>query len=351
MVIRMGLFDKLKKSKWKDENPQVRMQGINELAQDVKHMKKNQEILRDILKNDPDSNVRILAIQKINSDAAIKDAALYDSDWKVRKAAVENLKIFLDNTIIYFPDNHYEVNKTLINFLENISKNDSNSEVREAANRLVNDPKYNKNALNELHKNEPKEINYTVVDVSRNTERTIVLNQNEKFEYVYHPKSVEDILDCCFGGDIITITYYNKTGPRQDNLIVDYNILDKHVANINKIPINGTDFDRIISYENIDSQNFARNAFGLSKEELYENTVLKKVLQHYLLTDKFFIVKKGDEIEVRSMELNNVIDTLKVERTPSLFLAKLNYEIKDIEFVCRKINQLPMSENMTIYRE
>ena len=82
-----------------------------------------------------------------------------------------------------------------------------------------------------------------------------------------------------------------------------------------------------------------------------ELILIEKVLQHYLLTDKFFIVKKGDEIEVRSMELNNVIDTLKVERTPSLFLAKLNYEIKDIEFVCRKINQLPMSENMTIYRE
>ena len=116
----MGLFDKLRKPKWKDENPQVRIQGINELAQDVKHMKKNQEILRDILKNDPDSNVRISAIQKINSDEAIKDAALNDSDWKVRKAAVENLKLFLDNTIRYVPDNHYEVNKTLINFLENI---------------------------------------------------------------------------------------------------------------------------------------------------------------------------------------------------------------------------------------
>lgn len=347
----MGLFDKLRKPKWKDENPQIRIEGVNELAKDVKHVKKNQEILKDILENDPDSDVRISAIQKVNSDASIKEAALNDSDWKVRKAAVENLKLYLDSTINLLPDTHYEVNRTIITCLENISKNDSNSEVREAASKLANDPKYNKNALKELHKNDPKNINYTVVDVSRNTEKNIVLTQNEKFEYIYEANSVKELMDCCFGGDIITITYLNMRDGNDKDLTVDYNILDKHVFNPNKIAIEGTNFDRVVTYENADTQRFTGKMYGLSREEIAENSILREVLRYYLHNkDKFFLVKKGEEIKMNFTEINDFLLSQNV-KVPNLFLPRIEYRIKKIEFICRKIDQIPKSENMSIYRE
>lgn len=57
----MGLFDKLRKNKWDDEDPQLRMEGIEELLNSNKKDEEKQKILTGIAKNDPDSDIRIMA--------------------------------------------------------------------------------------------------------------------------------------------------------------------------------------------------------------------------------------------------------------------------------------------------
>ena len=207
----MGLFGKLRKNKWEDEDPQVRMEGIEELLSSNKKDNEKQKILTGIAKNDPESDIRIMALQNLDVPRLFEEIILNDPDWKVRMAAVERLK----KDIIYFKENfedHYDINEEYIDFLEEVGKNDSNSEVRDAANAIANDPNYSKKALDKgLQKGGIKKINYTVVDVANNTEKNIVLTQNDNSEYTYEAKSVKELLDCCFGGDIITITYDNSS--------------------------------------------------------------------------------------------------------------------------------------------
>ena len=206
----MGLFDKLRKNKWDDEDPQLRMEGIEELLNSNKKDEEKQKILTGIAKNDPDSDIRIMAVQNLNALRVMEDIILNDSDWKVRMAGVERLK----KDIIYFKEtfsdpeayaDHYDINEEYIDFLEEVGKNDSNSEVRDAANAIANDPNYSKKALDKMQEGLQKDgvgkINYTVVDVSKNTEKNIVLTQNDNSEYTYEAKSVKELLDCCFGGD------------------------------------------------------------------------------------------------------------------------------------------------------
>lgn len=348
----MGLFDKLRKPKWKDENPQVRIEGVNELAQDVKHIKKNQEILKDILENDPDSDVRISAIQKVNSDASIKEAALNDPDWRVRKAAVENLKIYLDNTIKFLPEEHYKVNKPLVDFLKKISKNDSNSDVRNAADKLVNDRKYNEDLLK-------KKINYTVVDVRNDTRKKITLTLNEKYEYVCNPSSVEEILDCAFGGDIITIEYVSKRDRFDKFFTVDYNILDEHISNPNAIKIEGRPFKKLVTYTDLPKFIKSEISAAVHGEHLL-------LLEYIMIHDNsVFLVKTGDKINLNSENLKDYkppeqdytkfieggMKITDLPRSPNTGIFHEKLEVRKIEFICRKVNQLPISENMTIYRE
>lgn len=348
----MGLFDKFRTPKWKSDDVNVRLKGIEELANDKKNYGKNQEILRDLLKNDSDADVRILAIQNVSSDVAIRDAALTDGDWKVRKAAVETLKPFLDSAIRFSPEDHYNLNRDIIQDLEKVAKNDSNGEVRKAAKEITDNPKYSEKALKKQHENDVKEIRYTVADVSRNSEKTIVLTQNEKFEYCSHLDSVEEIFDYCFGGDIVTVTYSSA----HTDLTVDYNILDKHVANADKIPIEGRNFDRVITYEDMASQNLSRNANLLFRDDVEDNERRKIMLLYYLYTsNKFFLVKKGEKLRLKGTDLlgnsNPFSDKPELKLSTDQLLVNIELTVKDIEFVCRKISQMPISENITVYRE
>lgn len=352
----MGLFDKLRKNKWDDEDPQLRMEGIEELLNSNKKDEEKQKILTGIAKNDPDSDIRIMAVQNLNALRVMEDIILNDSDWKVRMAGVERLK----KDIIYFKEtfsapeayaDHYDINEEYIDFLEEVGKNDSNSEVRDAANAIANDPNYSKKALDKMQEGLQKDgvgkINYTVVDVSKNTEKKIVLTQNDNLEYTYEAKSVKELLDCCFGGDIITITYDNSSEINNENyMIVDYNILDKQVPVPNKIPIDGTNFDRMITYENIDSQNF-------TNDKVYNQMMIALVKACVYSKNRMFSVELGDVIRFTEEDLERI----SIEGgVPDLSKARADltqdfeFKVKRIEFICRKVNELPMTENMTLYR-
>ena len=111
----MGLFDKIRKKKWEDEDTKVRMEGVEELLNSNKKGMEKQEILKGIAKNDPDSAVRLLAVQNLNGEELNEEIALNDSDWKVRKAAVENLIAYVKSNKRYFGDTHYSVNESLGN--------------------------------------------------------------------------------------------------------------------------------------------------------------------------------------------------------------------------------------------
>ena len=356
----MGLFDKLRKNKWDDEDPQLRMEGIEELLNSNKKDEEKQKILTGIAKNDPDSDIRIMAVQNLNALRVMEDIILNDSDWKVRMAGVERLK----KDIIYFKEtfsdpeayaDHYDINEEYIDFLEEVGKNDSNSEVRDAANEIANDPNYSKKALDKgLQKGGIKKINYTVVDVANNTEKNIVLTQNDNSEYTYEAKSVKELLDCCFGGDIITITYDNSSEINNENyMIVDYNILDKQVPVPNKIPIEGSNFDRMITYENIDSQNFTNSSLLSDSDKDYNQMMISLVKACVYNKNRMLSVELGDVIRFTEEDLERI----SIEGgVPDLSKARADltqdfeFKVKRIEFICRKVNELPMTENMTLYR-
>ncbi len=356
----MGLFDKLRKNKWDDEDPQLRMEGIEELLNSNKKDEEKQKILTGIAKNDPDSDIRIMAVQNLNALRVMEDIILNDSDWKVRMAGVERLK----KDIIYFKEtfsdpeayaDHYDINEEYIDFLEEVGKNDSNSEVRDAANEIANDPNYSKKALDKgLQKGGIKKINYTVVDVANNTEKNIVLTQNDNSEYTYEAKSVKELLDCCFGGDIITITYDNSSEINNENyMIVDYNILDKQVPVPNKIPIEGSNFDRMITYENIDTQNFTNSSLLSDSDKDYNQMMISLVKACVYNKNRMLSVELGDVIRFTEEDLERI----SIEGgVPDLSKARADltqdfeFKVKRIEFICRKVNELPMTENMTLYR-
>lgn len=356
----MGLFDKLRKNKWDDEDPQLRMEGIEELLNSNKKDEEKQKILTGIAKNDPDSDIRIMAVQNLNALRVMEDIILNDSDWKVRMAGVERLK----KDIIYFKEtfsdpeayaDHYDINEEYIDFLEEVGKNDSNSEVRDAANEIANDPNYSKKALDKgLQKGGIKKINYTVVDVANNTEKNIVLTQNDNSEYTYEAKSVKELLDCCFGGDIITITYDNSSEINNENyMIVDYNILDKQVPVPNKIPIEGSNFDRMITYENIDTQNFTNSSLLSDSDKDYNQMMISLVKACVYNKNRMLSVELGDVIRFTEEDLKRI----SIEGgVPDLSKARADltqdfeFKVKRIEFICRKVNELPMTENMTLYR-
>ena len=356
----MGLFDKLRKNKWDDEDPQLRMEGIEELLSSNKKDNEKQKILTGIAKNDPDSDIRIMAVQNLNALRVMEDIILNDSDWKVRMAGVERLK----KDIIYFKEtfsdpeayaDHYDINEEYIDFLEEVGKNDSNSEVRDAANEIANDPNYSKKALDKgLQKGGIKKINYTVVDVANNTEKNIVLTQNDNSEYTYEAKSVKELLDCCFGGDIITITYDNSSEINNENyMIVDYNILDKQVPVPNKIPIEGSNFDRMITYENIDTQNFTNSSLLSDSDKDYNQMMISLVKACVYNKNRMLSVELGDVIRFTEEDLERI----SIEGgVPDLSKARADltqdfeFKVKRIEFICRKVNELPMTENMTLYR-
>ena len=356
----MGLFDKLRKNKWDDEDPQLRMEGIEELLNSNKKDEEKQKILTGIAKNDPDSDIRIMAVQNLNALRVMEDIILNDSDWKVRMAGVERLK----KDIIYFKEtfsdpeayaDHYDINEEYIDFLEEVGKNDSNSEVRDAANAIANDPNYSKKALDKgLQKGGIKKINYTVVDVANNTEKNIVLTQNDNSEYTYEAKSVKELLDCCFGGDIITITYDNSSEINNENyMIVDYNILDKQVPVPNKIPIEGSNFDRMVTYENIDTQNFTNSSLLSDSDKDYNQMMISLVKACVYNKNRMLSVELGDVIRFTEEDLERI----SIEGgVPDLSKARADltqdfeFKVKRIEFICRKVNELPMTENMTLYR-
>ena len=357
----MGLFDKLRKNKWDDEDPQLRMEGIEELLNSNKKDEEKQKILTGIAKNDPDSDIRIMAVQNLNALRVMEDIILNDSDWKVRMAGVERLK----KDIIYFKEtfsdpeayaDHYDINEEYIDFLEEVGKNDSNSEVRDAANAIANDPNYSKKALDKMQEGLQKDgvgkINYTVVDVSKNTEKNIVLTQNDNSEYTYEAKSVKELLDCCFGGDIITITYDNSSKINNENyMIVDYNILDKQVPVPNKIPIEGSNFDRMITYENIDSQNF-------TNDKVYNQMMIALVKACVYSKNRMFSVELSDEIRFTDMNLEGIgieggvsdLSKARSNLTPEEMIKDFKFKVNRIEFICTKVNELPKSENMSLYR-
>lgn len=90
------------------------------------------------------------------------------------------------------------------------------------------------------------------------------------------------------------------------------------------------------------------------------------LLEHIMIHDNsVFLVKSGDKITLNSKNLMDYtppkhdyskwidggmkLSDLPTSPNTGIFHDEL--EVRNIEFVCRKVKQLPISENMTIYRE
>ena len=163
----MGLFDKFKKPKWENEDPEKRIEGIKELD--------DQEILLNIAKKDKIKNVRKEAVKKITNQTELYNIANNDKEDIIREEAFEhitdeNLLMELANHSVKFD---IAASRKLTDQLEEKNKEDSlikivqNKEnifyLREyAAEKITNqevllnivkndsDTKVRKNALNNI---------------------------------------------------------------------------------------------------------------------------------------------------------------------------------------------------------
>ncbi len=79
----MGFLDKIFKQKWKDEDPQIRLEAVKKLG--------DEEILINIAQNDSEYTVRREAVKKINDQSALKIIAKNDSDYGVCEEAVKKI--------------------------------------------------------------------------------------------------------------------------------------------------------------------------------------------------------------------------------------------------------------------
>ena len=139
----MGLFDKLK-PKYKSNDSETRREGVLELTADKKNILKNQKILNDLARNDPSSQVRIVAIENLVGDSSVRYAALNDSDLEVRNVAVKRLDDFIDgsfyNYLVPASDETTEA-RSIKEILEAVVVNDSSDDVRQSADKILE--KYN----------------------------------------------------------------------------------------------------------------------------------------------------------------------------------------------------------------
>lgn len=108
----MALLD-LFKPKWKHSDPKVRLKAIEEIT--------NQQVLKEVAKNDENWEVRKTATIKITYKTILADIAKNDENSDVRKIATAKL-----------------TTKTILN---DIAKNDVNSDVRKAAIKRLTDIK------------------------------------------------------------------------------------------------------------------------------------------------------------------------------------------------------------------
>lgn len=133
----MGLFDRFKKQKWENKNPEVRLEAIKELN--------DQNILVELAKNDSDSNVRSAAVKKISDESVLIDIAKNDSDSDVRNEAIK--KITDESAVVDIIKNESsrmvcesgfeKINKE--EYLSDIAKNAFNWSIRCRAIELIDD--------------------------------------------------------------------------------------------------------------------------------------------------------------------------------------------------------------------
>ncbi len=133
----MGLFDRFKTPKWKDNDWKVRCEAIKELD--------DEKILYEIAKNDSDALVRLEAVKKISDEVVLIDIAKNDDYDGVRLEAVEKISdeaVLID---IAKNDPYYFVRCGAIDkitdktVLEDIAKKDSDKTVRNKATGRIND--------------------------------------------------------------------------------------------------------------------------------------------------------------------------------------------------------------------
>lgn len=205
----------------------------------------------------------------------------------------------------------------------------------------------------------PDEISYTVIN-SNDKKNTIQLKRNEIGEYIYHPESVKEVFEYCFGGDILTIRY--------GGVIVDYNILDdtdtlRQLKN--SVKIENTAFRKLVTkIENNDFYNVT--ALGPGGSQLDISSFIEQVMSYgFTFDNTLLLMEKGKRIKFddyvkKLAKETNICNDLGFRITNSLVIignknfilsTKLTIVIKEIEFVCRKVNQIPLSENITIFRE
>ena len=105
----MGFFDRFKKPKWKDKNPEVRLEGLKELddkdiiinlAGNDENWKvrseaieriEDENVLSNLYESEADSIVRMKIASKITDSNILADIVKKDPDDDVRSAAVENI--------------------------------------------------------------------------------------------------------------------------------------------------------------------------------------------------------------------------------------------------------------------
>ena len=109
----------------------------------------------------------------------------------------------------------------------------------------------------------------------------------------------------------------------------------------------------MITYENIDTQNFTNSSLLSDSDKDYNQMMISLVKACVYNKNRMLSVELGDVIRFTEEDLERI----SIEGgVPDLSKARADltqdfeFKVKRIEFICRKVNELPMTENMTLYR-
>lgn len=198
----------------------------------------------------------------------------------------------------------------------------------------------------------PTKLAFTVDNIIKKEVYTFYFKLNPYFEYTTFIDSVSEVIDFCFGGDLITITYSIKFNGSSQNFEVDYNIIDAAVyeqiadqtQKIMTVQLGNSPYYKHPSNIVIDNLNLEGDVPDL---------INKQMLSHCLIFDNslFLDAKVGKKLKA---------DIKKVPQAAFSddFAKKGVYDLKveKIEFIsklripeCRK--EYLMVENIHVFRD
>lgn len=311
------LWSFLVRSKWKNKNPSIRIQGIAELNPlNPAHQKK----LAKIAKIDKVNDVRMAAIVRITDQNILADIAKNEKAFTVRCIAVE--KIIDQNVLAHFAKNDewVKIRYTAIekitdhNILADVAKNAKDSTISCEVIKKLTD----QNLLADIAKNATDNIG-RLTAIAKLTDQKILADIAKNYiDRVILMALVEKITDQNILSDIANNASKKYYGWATVNHVTDKNIYAEGIKNVQDIVAKITDQNILIDIsknnegiaayaatKKLTNQGVIVDIAKNNKDRYVRCTAIEMVTDQNVLTD---IAKNDKDYRVRRAAIEKITD-------------------------------------------